>query len=206
MSDPLEDLANRLRKGEWPASPAGRPQQRPTRPVQQAVAPSSFLKSAGPGGLVFDFGDATGNPIADNFTTILNRFCDPTQESIVRMQRQQFAKAQADYVASGVQPEEGGEGAQAAWNTQLSKSFDEQTAEAIRKGEIPVAPGVPGESSRPAPGRVVKGNFNETTMQLGGEQLVAQSETDAAVIEMMKSMQDQPDDGEFVIDETAEGI
>jgi len=204
MKDPLADLVGRLRKST-PAS-VSRPQR--AAPVSAGPAPASFLKSAGPGGLVFDFGPLTGNPMADNFTIVLNRFSEPVQESIARQQRQQFSKAMGDYVASGVDARESGVSAHEEWNKSLSKSFDEQTAEAICSGDVTIESGVPGvpSASPPPRGSMIKGQFNQTTMKLGGEQIVAQSETDAAVIEMMKSLQGSPDDGEYVIDETAEGI
>lgn len=215
MSDPLQQLADRLRKSH-DCSPK---KKRCVKDVQAqghdkssayAICTSSvgksFVKSAGPGGFVFDFGQRTGNPIADNFSDALNAFADPTQEAILRMQRSDFEKALGGYIATGVAPADQGASAQQEWNKSLSKSFDQQTVEAIKSGAIPVEPGVPGESSAPVRGPLIKGQFNRSTMVLGGEQLVAQSETDAAVIEMMKSIQDTADDGEFVIDENAEGI
>lgn len=148
--------------------------------------------------MIFNFGQWTGNPVADNATALLNRHSDPVQNQIAQYQRESMAKALHTFVLTGQDPqaEAPAGGVHQEWERQFNKSLDQQVVEGIKSGEIPVEGGMPG-----APGQQIKGDFNKSQMQLGGETIVGQSETDAAVIEMMKSMP-QPDADEHVIDAT----
>lgn len=153
----------------------------------------SFVKSAGPGGIVFDFGFLTGNPCADNATAMLNQFADPVQVSIAKSQAESISRAFVDYSHLGEhayrekmdmgsaiadQTNNGrSEGVHPGWDQQLNKSLDQQVVEMVKR-----------EGIGADPGQGLTGDFNKSTMVVNGERIVGQSETDAAVIEMMKSM------------------
>jgi hypothetical protein len=192
--DGLQDLVNSIRKS---ATAPTRQVQAPaaSRPVHHRGG-VSVVK--GEGGLVFNFGGMTGNPIADNATRMLNLHSDPVQAQIANYQRESFAKSLVEFVRTGADPvaESPSGGVHPEWGQQFSKSLDQQVVEGIKNGQIPVEGGMPG-----APGQQITGDFNKSRMVLNGEEIVGQSETDAAVIEMMKSMP-QPEPGEDVIDAT----
>lgn len=142
-----------------------------------------FLKSAGPGGFVFDFGPKTGNPIADNATELLNRHGDKTQMEIASSQRQQYQNTLNTFVRKGhvdSQPVVFGE-QDPAWNRQMNTPMDQQVAEAFQKGQLDEK--TAGGPAIPAPGMA------KSEAVIGGERVVAMSETDAAVLEMFKAEQ-----------------
>lgn len=142
-----------------------------------------FLKSAGPGGFVFDFGHKTGNPIADNATELLNRHGDKTQMEIASGQRNQYEKSLQQFVTKGhVMSEPEAFGSQdPAWNKQMNTPMDQQVAEAFQKGQLDER--TAGGPAIPAPGMA------KSEGMLNGERIVAMSETDAAVLEMFKAEQ-----------------
>ena len=192
MTDYLQELADRLRKSKSKA-----PVSAPKQTYQQPVDNLGIMKS-GPGGVVFNFGSWTGNPAVDNMNRLLSHHSDPVQAAIAGDQRRAFDARLSEHVRKG-----GGDGGQLPtegvhgdWNKQLNKSLDQQVVEAIKSGEMTVDEG--GGVQR----QMIKGDFNRTTLKVGGETLTAQSPTDAAVLEMMKSMQDSDDPNEFVIDAT----
>lgn len=145
---------------------------------QASCAKKSFIKSAGQGGIVFDFGLLTGNPIADNATMLLNQHADPIQAETAKYQRDSFSKALGEYTAKGDAAYSGEAtpfgNVEKGWADQLNKPMDQQVAEAFKAGEFV-------EKGQPA------SRFGDTKMNLGGSTIHAMSETDAAVIEMMKS-------------------
>jgi len=139
----------------------------------------SHIRSAGQGGLVFDFGPLTGNPIADNATALLNAHGDQVQMNNAKYQSSEYNKAIDSYV-------EKGDAAFSSTNSpfsnlsgaaDLDKPMDQQVAEAFAKGLLD------NDKSTPA----VKNHHNEKQMTVGGEIVKATSETDAALIEMMKA-------------------
>lgn len=152
------------------------------QPVQRK--PSQFIKSQGPGGIYFDFGGVTGNPLADNATALLNTTVDPIQASIVAMQKSEMDKAMMKYIEKGhdayTREAMGFDGNNVTDpHGALNKPMDVQVKESFEKGEF-------GGNNTPAPVTVKKG---DTTMTLpNGEVIKGMSETDAAVIEMMKGM------------------
>lgn len=146
--------------------------------IQQLNAKKSFIKSAGVGGIVFDFGPLTGNPIADNATALLNQHADPVQASNVAYQRDSYNQALMEYTKKGEAYH--GEktpfgNVEKGWADQLNKPMDQQVKEAFEAGAL--------DKGGPA----IKNQYNETQMSLNGEVIKATSETDAAVIEMMKA-------------------
>lgn len=195
--DGLQDLADSIRKS------GARPAQRSVQSSVQRSVQSSVHRGVsvvkGEGGIIFNFGNSTGNPIADNATRMLNLHSDPVQAQIAVYQRESFAKALTAFVATGDDPaaQAPSNGMHSEWGQQFSKSLDQQVVEGIKSGQIPVEGHLPGA----APGQQIAGEFNKSRMVVNGEEVVGQSETDAAVIEMMKSMP-QPEPGEDVIDAT----
>lgn len=186
--DPLQDLVNDLKKSAPnPAAPRQRPRAQPIASQAPSRHGGGFLKSAGPGGMLFDFGFLTGNPMADNATVLLNRMGDPTQAALARGQEQATRKAFADYTRLGDDAfhQQNNMGTAMAgqahneWDNQFEKSLDQQVVEMVKRE------GVGGDKLA---GQGTTGAFNKSVMTVGREEVVAQSETDAAVIEMMKSM------------------
>lgn len=187
MKDPLQDLVNDIQKSQAQkkSTQVKRIANRPSLQTRTQIEPQGFVKARGPGGILFDFGRATGNPHADIPTLLLNKFADPTQIQIAHDQGQEIDKAFMDYVHLGKEQYESRVGLRdalngelhKAWNDQLSESFDKQTAEYVKKHGL----GDEGE------GKFVKGEFNQSQVKVGDDTAIAQSETDAAVVEMMKN-------------------
>jgi hypothetical protein len=147
---------------------------------------SGFIAKSGPGGLLFDFGNTTGNPVADNMTRHLNHFADPTQEAIVTDQRALFSKAINEYVDQGEHVYHANQQKTGFKDEGLSKSTDERVVEMLKSGELDCE-----STSLNGPGQNIKGDFNKSAITVGGEKAVAQSPTDAAVVEMMKNIGDE---------------
>lgn len=195
--DGLQDLADSIRKSRAPV--AARPTQAASVPRQvQHRGGVSVVK--GEGGLLFNFGNTTGNPIADNATWMLQQHSDPVQLQIAQYQRESMAKALTAFVATGQEPQAEAPqgGVHSEWNQQFNKSLDQQVVEGIKSGQIPVEGAIPGAQ----PGQNIQGEFNKSQMTVNGETVVGQSETDAAVIEMMKSSMQSDDSDGPVIDAT----
>ena len=122
----------------------------------------NFIKASGSGGILFDFGNKTGNPIADNATALLQSCSDPVQEQIAQYQADSYAKSLKDYVSKGDD------------KFRQENPTSQETA--------PIAPP----------------EFKKAQLAVGGELVEAKSETDAAVIELMKNMVEaQSDKGGF---------
>lgn len=160
----------------------------------------SFIKSAGHGGIVFDFGHLTGNPIADNATMLLNQFADPIQSQTATYQRESYNDAIVEYTRKGdagyTKEKTPFGNVEKGWGDQLNKPMDQQVKEAFEAGALSE-----GGGSQPA------SKFGETKMNLGGSMIKAMSETDAAVIEMMKAsgMEMNGFDSGTVVDATSGG-
>lgn len=185
MKDVLQDLVNDIQKSRSKPTIVKRVTQRPSVRTPTQITGQGFVKARGPGGILFDFGRSTGNPHADIPSALLQKFADPTQLQIAEDQAAEIDKAFVDYVNLGQEEYEKRVGIadatvgqlHQAWNKQLSKSFDQQTAEYVK------AYGLKDEGD----GKFVKGDFNKSQVRVGKEDAVAQSETDAAVVEMMKN-------------------
>lgn len=146
----------------------------------------SYIKKSGPGGIIFDFGPDTGNAIADRTTRLLNEFSDPGQEKNAILQKSQIENAFNKYVELGEYRYD-----------EYRKSLDPNhidlhkgkgTAQIIedmaKSGQLDCED----ENQKFVVPAGMKGSFNKSEMVLNGQKLVAQSETDAAVIEMAKGM------------------
>jgi hypothetical protein len=140
-----------------------------------------MVKSSGPGGIQFDFGPMTGNPIADNATLLLNRFGDQTQADIAAGQRNEIAQAFGNFISKGEQYSPFG-AIPEAWTKQIAGSCDEAIKGMFERGELDCSE----DGSVKSVGPALRNRFNQNSIQLGGELVKATSETDAALIEMMK--------------------
>lgn len=159
-----------------------------------------FIKSAGQGGIVFDFGPLTGNPVADRATALLNEFADPIQTNNANYQRESYNEAIVEYTKKG----EAGFGGtktmfgniEKGWADQLNKPMDQQVKEAFDAGQLNDT------------GFQANSKFAGTQANVGGTMVKAMSETDAAVLEMFKAEQEQlsqRDGGGFVADASTGG-
>lgn len=177
----LDDLVESIKKSKQQPRPVQRPM-----PVQRT---SQSVVKSGPGGTIFNFSGATGNPLIDSYNQHLNHHADTTQLEIARSQHNEFAKALGDFVDKGQVAfetermiESSGEGIHGEWNKQLGRSTDQQIIEAFKKGELDCNE----NQSGPAGGGISSSKFGKSSIKLGGEDIRATSETDAALIEMMK--------------------
>lgn len=146
-----------------------------------AVARQGFLKAMGPGGMVFDFGNLTGNAIADRTTALLNEGGDVVQAQTAKYQADSYNQALMDYAVKGdaafSQTSSMFGNIDKGWKDQLNKPMDQQVTELYKAEADAKDPSVP----------AVRNEFNKTEMNVGGEMIKATSETDAAVLEMLKS-------------------
>lgn len=200
----LDSLVDLIKGCEKPSNPVNEIDLVKKEEPKKKIAKKGFVRASGPGGVTFDFGPTTGNPIADNFQKHLNDFSEPQQESIIRGQTESFNNAMDEFCTKGeknynnkhhdmtsdgtVHPD---------MNDKLSGSFDEQTSKAIKEGSVQVQEGfVPqanagGELNTGDTGPAVINEYNKTEITMGGEVIKATSETDQALIEVMrKSHQD----------------
>jgi len=143
----------------------------------------NMVKAMGPGGIVFDFGYWTGNHHADSFTRLLNLHSDPQQSEIAKGQAGEHERMLTEYVAKGEhqftsEKQTNGEGVHREWSKQFDTSTDEAIKGMAERGEL---------ECNGSGGPAVQNKYNETQMSVGSEIVKATSETDQAVIEMMKS-------------------
>lgn len=145
---------------------------------------NKVVKSYGPGGIIFDFGFSTGNAVADQATALLNQNADHTQAQIVRDQVNNYEKSLEQFVQKGEQVYmQQGSSNMFDPHGRLDKSMDEQVKEAFEKGEF--------NENGPA----INNQYSKTEAKLGKDVIKATSETDAALIEMMKGQLDLENEG-----------
>lgn len=192
MKDILAELASEIKKSQDNPQPVNHRHQvhqfytNPNRKVvshRESKPAGNFIKARGPGGMIMDFGNRTGNPFADRATDLLNQFPDPVQAAIVGDQAKAFDRAIMEHVTGKSMITEDDQRSSVVaglchdeWNKQLGKSFDKQTAEHVAKSGL----GGGGDAM------FVEGEFNSSQLAVGSDVAIAQSPTDAAVIEMMK--------------------
>ena len=128
------------------------------KPVQPKV---QYIKKSGSGGMIMDFG---GNgqfidPRFKHYEYLMNRHGDPTQIQTANYQTESFNKALDDYVDLG----------EHEFDQKIQKDEAEGVVKAQQNHEL------------------VKAKYKHTETQVGGKTITAQSETDAAIIEMFKS-------------------
>ena len=179
MMDILTQLANQISKGD----------QVKTRVAPSRVSTSKPLIKSGPGGVLFNFGGLTGNPMVDEYNRHLNHHADHEQAAIARGQDEDYRKAINQFVEKGeygyqqAELHEGSPGVNSEWTSQLSGNTDQQVVEAFKKGMLDVNE----QQQSPAGGGFGLPQIKKSTIRMGGQEIVATSETDAALIEMMKS-------------------
>ena len=141
------------------AEPKRRPA--PVRRQKPAQPKIQYVKKSGNGGLIMDFG---GNgqfldPRFKEYENLMNRHGDPTQVGTATYQHESFNKALDDYVELG----------EHGYDQKMQREDASQIVEAQQNHEL------------------VKAKYAHTTTSVGGENITAQSETDAAIMEMFKS-------------------
>jgi hypothetical protein len=163
------------------------------------VKKKSFVKAEGIGGMVFDFGHLTGNAIADNATAILNAHSDPVQVGNAGYQAKSHSDALVNYAMKGeahTRETSMFGNIDKGWSNQLNKPMDQQVKEMYENEQVMNDPATP----------AVRNQFNETTLKVGGDVIKATSETDAAVLEMMRSQMEATSEDGFVADASAGGL
>jgi hypothetical protein len=173
---------------------------------QQWSQKKSLVKAHGPGGVLFDFGKWTGNPMADQTTRLLSQNYDPQQMQIAKSQAVAYDKSIENWVRKGEDRHlhEHGETAPGSamnpeWAKQMNTPMDQQVAEAYKSGALDENP------NQPVSGQFNKSQFQQTQMQVGNETVKATSETDQALIEMMKSGEGFVDPGGNTVECGANG-
>ena len=164
--------------------------------IAEKRKPVPFIKSEGPGGVVFDFGWRTGNAMADNATKLINDNVDVVQLNNAKYQQNTYNAALTSFVKKGeeafMQHENG---IDFTGGHLLNKTNDQQVKEEFEKGTYsPEAPKAP----------ITR--FSGTQMMLNGELIKACSETDAALIQMMNEQTQRDSGGGFVADCSQKGI
>jgi hypothetical protein len=139
-------------------------------PVQRSLTERGFVKAAGKGGVVMEFGNKTGNPHADRFTELLDSHGDNTQKEIAKYQNNQYEKALTSFVTQG---EDTYMSKSTGKGVDLDTPMDKQVANEFAKGQLDV--------------QEKRMQFSEKSLNVGGESVQAASETDAALIEMMNA-------------------
>lgn len=157
----------------------------------QARKSHPMIKAQGKGGVWFDFGGATGNPIADNYNRILGRHTEPIQEQTAVYQNQQTEKAMYEYIEKGedqYMSEHGNDVNVMGANERID------AIDAINTS-VQAPQGVQKAVERPE-------------MQLGGDTIKAMSETDAAVLESARHLEmlNKSEPGETIPDMRGGGV
>jgi len=121
-----------------------------------------YVQKSGAGGIIMQFGSGlTGNRVIDNYNKLLNSNCDATQQSTAEYQQESFNKALGDYVDMG--------------EAEYQKKHQIEEQVQTEKSERAYAE--------------VQQEYKSTAMNVGGEQITAQSETDKAVMEMFQNQE-----------------
>ncbi len=126
------------------------------------IKSNSFIRAAGPGGVQFDFGDVTGNPIADTYNSILAKNIEPIQAGIAEQQRIEYGKAMKNYIKKGEDV-----------HTKEYSQGEETRSSEVAQDQVP---------------NNYREQFHETTVNIGGEVVKAQSETDMYVLKQHEDM------------------
>jgi len=155
--DILEDL---IRSIETEKS---KPEQRivKSQPTRRQAPQGKFVSKSGAGGIIFNFGSSTAglHPAFQTYEKLLNQHSDPTQVQVAQYQQNSFKKALDNYVTMG---EHGF--ANHVRNEEAMTSMKDEEAYSNAKVE-----------------------FAKSSIKVGREIVEAQSETDAAVLEMFKN-------------------
>jgi hypothetical protein len=179
LGNKIADAVDEMAEGE--AQEEMKDHEKEMHKKKSCGAKKSFVKSSGPGGMVFDFGHRTGNPIADMTTDLLNRHGDPTQSAVANDQQMATDRAVTEYVEKGdgeftaERSDSTGDGSvHKGWD--LDTPMDKQVENAYAQEKLDKSVETP----------AVTNDFNETTMNLDGQIIKATSETDAQLIKEMQ--------------------
>ena len=183
----LSELADQIRKSEVRSISTSKPAV-----VRVLPQPQPGVVKSGPGGVIFDFGPSSGHWYVDRYNALLQGSAENSQLSIAKAQKAEIDQALGKFVELGEQKFQrlAGESSSGisnheGWNDQLSKSTDQLVVEAFNKGAL--ENGHPKASEAPAGSTPTNQEFSKSNLQIQGETVAATSETDAALIEMMKS-------------------
>lgn len=145
----------------------------------KSVSPKrGFIKAVGPGGIQFDFGYHTGNPVADNYNDILWKNLEKVQSDIAESQAVEHNKAVTGWVNKGEDTYMKDHGVV----RKLDGANKEQSVE------------TPMEKSND-----IRDQFHNTSVNIGGEIVEAKSETDMYVLKQHEEMfKSQEGDGQIV--------
>ena len=162
-SDSLDDLVDLVKDYKVKKANDPKPPVVKTGIINKTANP--FVKAAGKGGVLFDFGNITGNPVADNYNSILKDNTDPTQESIREGQIEEYDQALREYVSKG--------------NEKYSQDHN-----IVEPDGVNVAESGAGSSGLIDKAETIdyREQFHGTALNIGGENVKAQSETDAYVL------------------------
>lgn len=180
----LDELAEQIRKG------CGKKHKKKEAQKSISMSKPQPLVKSGPGGVLFNFGNVTGNPMVDAYNLHLQHHADPEQLKIAKGQQTDFTRALDEFVTKGEHQysidRAGAEefsGVHKSWDKQFSQSTDQQVVEAFNKGVLDVNEN---QQNPHGGGNLPRGEFSKSQIKMGDENIVATSETDAALIEMMK--------------------
>ena len=131
------------------------------QPAPKPQPKVQYVKKSGDGGMIMDFG---GNgqfldPRFKNYENLMNRHGDPTQIGTATYQHTSFEKALDSYVELG--------------EHEFEKKVQADDARVMENAHVNH--------------ELVKAKYAHTSTNVGGENITAQSETDAAIMEMFKS-------------------
>lgn len=135
-----------------------------SQPVRQAPQrrqqAQGFIKKSGAGGIIMDFGRNTSiHKGFQSYEHLLNTMGDPTQVQIANHQNNSFEKALDTFVEMG--------------EDQYRQHYNEEEYRLQEEGKVNY--------------EEAKKSYAHTATRIGNENVVATSETDAAVIEMFKA-------------------
>ena len=171
MSDFIEELAKSVT-----AASKGK-KRRVSKSAPSPRGNPTCVKAMGAGGVLFDFGGVQ-DPSVARFNRELNRFSDTAQQQVASSQRSEHQNALINYVNKG---EQGGvQNYGEIMGSHLSGDTDKIIKKLAEEGNLDCN----SEALEKGYSNLKHGG---ETMQVGGEEVHATSETDAAVMEMMKN-------------------
>ena len=142
--------------------------------ISTSTPKRGFIKSLGPVGIQFDFGTHKVNPIADNYNSILWNNLEKTQSDIIEYQQTEHDKAVKEYVSKG-----------------KDAYMKDHVVEGVNE-EKPIETSMEKSDD-------IRNKFHDVSVNIEGEVVKAQSETDMFVLQQHKEMfKSQEDDGQII--------
>ena len=172
MSDFIEELAKSVLASK------GNKKREVVKSTPKRRLPNC-VKAMGAGGVLFDFGGVQ-DPSVARFNRELNRFSDANQQQVATYQKSAHDKALLDFIEKGEQAEIQDYGKMMGAHLEPG-STDEIIKKLADEGRLDCN----SDSLDKGYSHLKHG---DETMKVGDEEVHATSETDAAVIEMMKNM------------------